>query len=79
MTTDFAEAALSLRIVPITGDVSHGRELPYIGALPAVHFEGAGRGSEPDDEGINILPDELIAEPSGNLLPRCGATRKRDA
>jgi hypothetical protein len=47
--------------------------------LAAVHFEHAGRRAEPNDEGVDVFPDELTAEPSDNLLARRGTTCHRSA
>jgi hypothetical protein len=76
---DLAKSGLSLRVATVAGQVSDRRKLPDIGALAAVHFKRAGRRSELDHEGVDILSDEFLAEPSDDFLARCGTTSQRGA
>jgi hypothetical protein len=67
---------LCLARAAIGDNVGYGGELPHVRALAAAHFESAGGRSKLDDKGVDILPDELIAEP-GPQSP--GGRRHRQA
>jgi len=76
---DLAKSRRRRAIATIDVDVGHGRELPNIRTLAAVHFERACGRPELYDESIDVFPDELITEPSDHLLARRGATHQRTA